>query len=497
MCALLFGRKGLAQTAENGNVSNLPACSDFHNISPVRCYGHSTDERGNRFTGDFYYGELDGSVEASFANGNHYSGTYKEGKRSGSGKYTFSNGNSYVGDFAEGFREGQGTYRFITGVIVVGRFVKNRAYGASVYDAKGNIIRANAYGVINDDGTGGSDGPAIEKADPVGLGRSNEQKASYTAYTSNIDPVAYVLLPLVVIFTLLFVFGKRKGDSLPKVNDSSRSQASTKNSSMPIERKSSTFEAQEQEALSASSEPREISSPTFGAERSRTSTKNLSMPLPQTSTKPSLGEEEVTNSFSNQAQIASPASGKKDEVPSRLKKARGPKRKSLLARLKASYTRNRIGARLNEYASTSPEAAKKAKYIRIGLISTVVLSLLYQVEQFFRGPDVSCSSADGEGIVIQAARNYFEETQLVDIQKSQFKLASIRTVYHDKYKTECEARFEYSYSLSEIGSDPSFKIGTQITFGEPGVWQTRNVTYRLQLTDEGRLYGTVAGIKAQ
>ena len=80
--------------------SNLPACPSsgyLHN-----CFGTVTYASGNKYVGEFNYGQREGQGTFTWINGSKYVGEFKDDKRNGQGTFTYAGGSKYVGEFKDG-----------------------------------------------------------------------------------------------------------------------------------------------------------------------------------------------------------------------------------------------------------------------------------------------------------------------------------------------------------------------------------------------------------
>lgn len=77
---------------------------------------------GDKYSGEFQDGEMDGRGTYLFANGDKYVGDFKANKRSGQALMTFANGDSYVGSFRDDKMNGLGTYTYANGTKLIARF---------------------------------------------------------------------------------------------------------------------------------------------------------------------------------------------------------------------------------------------------------------------------------------------------------------------------------------------------------------------------------------
>jgi len=115
--------------------TKLPKCLIF---TFGNCLGKLKYSNGDIFTGEFNYGQPNGSGKMNYANGDHYVGNFYEGQKHGIGDYTWADGNRYIGQFIDGSLEGRGAYYFLgknkkNPDKYVGDFKKNVFNGDGVY----------------------------------------------------------------------------------------------------------------------------------------------------------------------------------------------------------------------------------------------------------------------------------------------------------------------------------------------------------------------------
>lgn len=115
--------------------TKLPKCLIF---TFGNCLGKLTYPNGDTFTGEFNYGQPNGSGKMIYVNGDHYVGNFYEGQKHGIGEYTWADGNRYIGQFIDGSLEGRGAYYFlgknkISPDKYIGDFKKNVFSGDGVY----------------------------------------------------------------------------------------------------------------------------------------------------------------------------------------------------------------------------------------------------------------------------------------------------------------------------------------------------------------------------
>ncbi|MEO1518609.1 MAG: hypothetical protein AAFV95_26585 [Bacteroidota bacterium] len=119
-------------TADTGTVPNNYV--DFTEC-PKRtrfCKGKRSWTDGNRYEGEFKYGEPHGWGTFTFQEGTVFIGEFADGLRHGHGQQSFSNGDNYAGDWRFGHMHGKGVYGWYDGSKYVGTFVKGRMEGKGI-----------------------------------------------------------------------------------------------------------------------------------------------------------------------------------------------------------------------------------------------------------------------------------------------------------------------------------------------------------------------------
>ena len=115
--------------------TKLPKCVMY---TFGNCQGSLKYPNGDIYTGEFNYGQPNGSGRRNYANGDLYTGSFYEGQKHGVGDYTWADGNRYIGQFIEGNLQGRGAYYFLANNKVnpdkyIGDFKKNAFNGDGVY----------------------------------------------------------------------------------------------------------------------------------------------------------------------------------------------------------------------------------------------------------------------------------------------------------------------------------------------------------------------------
>ncbi len=97
-------------------------------------FSSSSSFFGDKYMGEFKYGEKYGKGEYIFANGNKYVGNFYRNKFYGEGQLSYASGDKYVGEWIDGKKHGKGTITYADGEIYKGGF-KN-----GMYHGKGEVI---------------------------------------------------------------------------------------------------------------------------------------------------------------------------------------------------------------------------------------------------------------------------------------------------------------------------------------------------------------------
>lgn len=77
--------------------------------------GRFVFDNGDKYIGEFKYGQFHGRGNYYYANGNIYKGQWLQSKRHGYGTFLWKNGDSYIGEYKNHQRHGEGTYVFANG----------------------------------------------------------------------------------------------------------------------------------------------------------------------------------------------------------------------------------------------------------------------------------------------------------------------------------------------------------------------------------------------
>jgi len=178
--------------------TKLPKCVMY---TFGNCQGSLKYPNGDIYTGEFNYGQPNGSGRRNYANGDLYTGSFYEGQKHGVGDYTWADGNRYIGQFIEGNLQGRGIYYFLANNKVnpdkyIGDFKKNAFNGDGVYTYGNGAVVAGKF----KDGRKVDDLPAVavteaqtKTAPNSGVNQANKyeeknvQNVTVTAIKSNIS----------------------------------------------------------------------------------------------------------------------------------------------------------------------------------------------------------------------------------------------------------------------------------------------------------------------
>jgi hypothetical protein len=127
--------------------TKLPRCIVF---TFGNCLGALKYPNGDIYTGEFNFGQPNGSGKIIYANGDVYIGNFYEGQKHGSGDYTWADGNRYIGQFVEGHLEGRGAYYFLSKNKknpdkYFGDFKNNKFNGDGVYTHGNGAVVAGKF----------------------------------------------------------------------------------------------------------------------------------------------------------------------------------------------------------------------------------------------------------------------------------------------------------------------------------------------------------------
>jgi len=117
--------------------------------------GTYTFADGGKQVGEWKDGVPNGQGTRIFSEGDKYVGEFKDGKRNGQGTYTYADGNKYVGEFKDGKRNGQGTFTWPDGRKYVGEWKdgKENGQGTDIYANGDKYVGEFKDGKINGQGT--------------------------------------------------------------------------------------------------------------------------------------------------------------------------------------------------------------------------------------------------------------------------------------------------------------------------------------------------------
>ena len=107
----------------------------------VACDTETRDIRGQRHTGCFVGGELEGSGTVAFPNGDRYAGDFARGLRDGQGTMVFADGRRYEGAWAADRPHGRGTFTEPGGNRYEGEYRNGRREGHGVMTTQGGASR--------------------------------------------------------------------------------------------------------------------------------------------------------------------------------------------------------------------------------------------------------------------------------------------------------------------------------------------------------------------
>ena len=148
--------------------SNLPKCyPEKWSSSWNNCVGSYVWKSGNKYSGEWKNGKIDGEGKKTWksgatfsgefkngerffgtftwSSGNKYYGQYKNLKRHGQGVFTWPSGDKFVGEFKSGKRHGQGTFTWITGASYHGEWENGQQHGEGVYTSKNGATKEGIW----------------------------------------------------------------------------------------------------------------------------------------------------------------------------------------------------------------------------------------------------------------------------------------------------------------------------------------------------------------
>eukprot|EP00605_Chrysophyceae_sp_TOSAG23-4_P000684 GSChrysophyteH1.ASY1.ANO1.768.1 assembled CDS len=101
--------------------------------------GTFTWASGERYTGQYADGLMEGKGKYVFASGAVYEGEWHKGTKHGQGTFTWASGERYTGQYADGLMEGKGKYVFASGAVYEGEWHKNKMHGQGTYTWAGDL----------------------------------------------------------------------------------------------------------------------------------------------------------------------------------------------------------------------------------------------------------------------------------------------------------------------------------------------------------------------
>jgi hypothetical protein len=146
------------------NIHSKEQCPQTDPLTWTNCIGKKTNEKGDKYEGEFLNGKYHGYGRYIFKNGEIYEGYFANGKKHGKGKEIFTDGSvyegelfennrqgkgiftigdwKYVGDFKNHVREGKGILYYPNGSIYDGEFRNNVKSGTGVIKSiqKNNVV---------------------------------------------------------------------------------------------------------------------------------------------------------------------------------------------------------------------------------------------------------------------------------------------------------------------------------------------------------------------
>ena len=90
-------------------------------------HGNLTRRNGDKYSGDFFFGDCHGKGKLEWNNGDVYEGDFYKNLREGKGRMTLKNGDFYEGDFSQNKFHGKGRYEWKdSGDVFYGNFEKGK-----------------------------------------------------------------------------------------------------------------------------------------------------------------------------------------------------------------------------------------------------------------------------------------------------------------------------------------------------------------------------------
>jgi hypothetical protein len=144
------------------NIHSKEQCPQTDPLTWTNCFGKKTNEKGDKYEGEFLNGKYHGYGRYIFKDGEIYEGYFANGKKHGKGKEIFTDGSvyegelfennrqgkgtftiadwKYVGDFKNHVREGKGILYYPNGSTYEGEFHNNLKEGYGVFKTKDNSV---------------------------------------------------------------------------------------------------------------------------------------------------------------------------------------------------------------------------------------------------------------------------------------------------------------------------------------------------------------------
>jgi hypothetical protein len=147
------------------------------------CFGAITFPNGEKYSGEFKKGKIDGKGEYNYLDKSVYVGYFRNGKRNGKGTQGFGNGDFYDGEYKDDMINGIGTYFYINGDKYVGEWKNDEFRGQGTY----TTVSGRKYVGIWDYGTGyGLSSLSAANGDKyVGEIKDNKRNGQGTYYFTN------------------------------------------------------------------------------------------------------------------------------------------------------------------------------------------------------------------------------------------------------------------------------------------------------------------------
>ena len=130
---------------------SLPNCLGTWSASSWNnCVGQYIWNDGDKWIGEWKYGEIDGKGTYIWSDGSKFIGEYSDGESNGQGVYIWGDstewaGDKYVGEFIDGERTGQGNYTYAGGDKYVGQFKNGELHGQGTYSYRSGEWAGDKY----------------------------------------------------------------------------------------------------------------------------------------------------------------------------------------------------------------------------------------------------------------------------------------------------------------------------------------------------------------